>query len=121
MVGGFNKVTGEPFMGYVDAHGTKIISASNTEVLGLGRHYCGRLLDEANAGNQTEAEARDLIEKCMRVMFYRDKKAIDNLQITTVTANGVTEHEPYRFDSEWNLDWYRTQTNEHFRPARVRI
>ena len=124
MVGGFNKVTGEPFLGYVDAVGTKIISSQPAEVLGLGRHYCGRLLEEANAndpGNLTEAQAREVVEKCMRVMFYRDKSAIDNIQITTVTANGVTEHEPYRIESEWNLDWYRTQTNEKFRPMRVRI
>jgi len=98
-----------------------ICSIVTTRRIGLAATSTPLRLDEANAGNQTEAEARDLIEKCMRVMFYRDKKAIDNLQITTVTANGVTEHEPYRFDSEWNLDWYRNQTNEHFRPARVRI
>ena len=69
----------------------------------------------------TEAEAKDLLHDCMRVMFYRDKKALDNIQISTVTAQGVTMHEPYRIDSEWSLNWWKEQTNEHFRPMRIRI
>ena len=69
----------------------------------------------------TEADARNIIEECMRVMFYRDKKALDNIQISTVTVAGVTMHDPYRIDSSWSLDWYKTMTNEKFRPLRVRI
>ena len=69
----------------------------------------------------SEAEARALVEDCMRVLFYRDKSALDIIQICTVTAAGVTMHEPYRIDSEWNLDFNRNMTTEHFRPNRIRI
>jgi len=79
------------------------------------------LLHNAWREDLTEAEARAVIEDCMRVMFYRDKKAHDNIQISTVTAAGVTMHEPYRIESSWSLDWYKTMTNEKFRPLRVFI
>ena len=69
----------------------------------------------------TEAEAKAVLEDCMRVMFYRDKKAIDTIQISTVTAAGVTMHEPIKIDSEWSLNWYQNMTNEKFRPLRVFI
>lgn len=44
----------------------------------------------------------------MRVMFYRDKKATDLIQICKVTqAGGVEIEAPYRIDSTWNLDFFR--------------
>jgi hypothetical protein len=58
----------------------------------------------------------------MRVLFYRDKKATDEIQITTVTRDrGVVIEAPYRIQEGWNweLDWYTTKTNESFRPIRI--
>lgn len=102
-----------------DLYGTKV--EHNFLLTGLSAHYCQVLMQNNWREDLTEAEARSIIEDCMRVMFYRDKKAIDNIQISTVTAQGVTMHEPYRIDSEWNLDWYRNMTNEKFRPNRIFI
>ena len=49
----------------------------------------------------TEDEARQLILDCMAVMFYRDKKSIDKVQISTVTAAGVTMHDPIHVPTQW--------------------
>ena len=119
IVGGLNKATGELFLGQCDMYGTKV--EANYLLTGLASHYCQVLMQNAWREDLTEADARNIIEECMRVMFYRDKKALDNIQISTVTAAGVTMHEPFRIDSSWSLDWYKTMTNEKFRPLRVRI
>ena len=69
----------------------------------------------------TEDEARKLMADCMEVMFCRDKKAHDMVQIVTITEAGVTMHDPIKIDSKWSLNWYLTDTNEKFRPMRVKI
>jgi hypothetical protein len=55
----------------------------------------------------------------MRVMFYRDKKATDEIQITKITHAGVDIEKSYRIQSEWKLDFFQNSTNEHWRPIRV--
>ena len=60
------------------------------------------------------------MEECMRVMFYRDKKATDEIQICKVTkAAGVIIEPSYKIESEWKLDWFKNMTNEHWRPIRI--
>ena len=119
IVGGVSKADGKAFLGMTDLYGTKV--EANFLLTGLSAHYCQVLMQNSWREDLTEAEARSVIEDCMRVMFYRDKLSLDNIQISTITAAGVTMNEPYRIDSSWNLDWYRNMTNEHFRPMRVRI
>ena len=119
IVAGVSKASGEHFLGMTDLYGTRV--ENNFLLTGLSAHYCQVLMTNSWRADMTEAEARTLIEACMRVMFYRDKKSLDNIQISTVTAAGVTMHDPYRIDSDWSLDWYKSQTNEAFRPNRIHI
>ena len=117
---GVSKVDGEVFLGMTDLYGTRV--EDNFLLTGLSAHYCQVLMQNRWRANMTEAEAKALLQDCMRVMFYRDKKAYDNIQISTVTAAGVTMHEPERLEDQmWNLDWFRNMTNEHFRPNRTTI
>lgn len=83
IVGGVRKDNGEAFLGMIDLYGTKI--EGNFLLTGLAAHYCQVLLQNAWHPNLSEADARKVIEDCMRVLFYRDKKASDTIQITTVT------------------------------------
>lgn len=53
--------------------------------------------------NMTEAEAKKLLEDCMRVMFYRDARALDRIQIGTVSAAGVNISEPFQLQTEWEF------------------
>ncbi len=118
IVGGVRKDSGEPFLGMVDLYGTKI--EDNFLITGLGAHYCQVLMANNWRADMSEDEARKLIEDCMRVMFYRDKKATDEIQICKVTkAHGVEIEAPYRISSEWQLDWFKNMTNEFWRPIRI--
>ena len=67
----------------------------------------------------SEAEARSVIEDGMRVLFYRDKKASDYIQICKVTQQGVAIEDKYKINSEWSLDSFRFKTNEYWRPMRL--
>ena len=117
---GVSKTDGEVFLGVADLYGTRV--EDNFLLTGLSAHYCQVLMQNRWRANMTEAEAKALLHDCMRVMFYRDKKAHDNIQISTVTAAGVTMQEPERLEDQmWNLDWFRNMTNEHFRPNRTTI
>lgn len=94
IVGGV-RPNGEVFLGMVDLYGTKI--EGNFLLTGLAAHYCQVLMQNAWRPDLTEAEARSVIEDCMRVLFYRDKKASDEIQICTITKDqGVKIDNPYR-------------------------
>ena len=119
VIGGVSKETKEAFLGVTDLYGTKI--EHDFVLTGLSIHYCQVLMQNGWRADLTEDEARKLIADCMEVMFCRDKKATDRVQITTITEAGVTMHEPIQVDSKWDLQWYLTDTNEKFRPMRIRM
>ena len=119
VIGGYKKDSKETFLGTVDLYGTKI--EHDYVLTGLSLHYCQVLMERGQNPDMTEDEARKLMADCMEVMFCRDKKAHDMVQIVTITEAGVTMHDPIKIDSKWSLNWYLTDTNEKFRPMRVKI
>jgi 20S proteasome alpha/beta subunit len=61
-----------------------------------------------------------VIEDVFRILFYRDKKAADEIQFCKITkANGVEIEKPYRFQSNWDSAFYKEKTNEFWRPMRL--
>ena len=52
-------------------------------------------------------------------MYYRDKKCGDKIAFTTVKSGGVTEEEPVKCPTEWNMKFYHESTNEVNRPMRI--
>ena len=117
VVGGVDKETGEPFLGVSDLYGTKL--QEDFVLTGLGNYFCQVIMQNRRRDDMSEQEARELILDCMKVMFYRDKKAHDKVQISTITKAGVTMHEPIDCPTQLNQNFYVTQTNELFRPMRV--
>ncbi len=118
IIGGVRKDTGESFLGTVDYFGTKVESNFLLTVFAL--YYCQVLMQNAWKPDLTEDEAKKVIEDGMRVLFYRDKKATDEIQICKITREkGVEMLPPYKVDSEWGLQFYKEKTNEHWRPMRI--
>mmetsp|Transcript_7442 Transcript_7442/g.12573 ORF Transcript_7442/g.12573 Transcript_7442/m.12573 type:complete len:220 (-) Transcript_7442:115-774(-) len=105
VVAGINKLDNEVFLGQSDFHGTKV-EGQNYLLTGLAHHYCSVLFANNWRADMTEQEARELIESCMKVMFFRDKKAHDQIQISTVTLqDGVKIGEPYKIEASTNLEF----------------
>ena len=63
----------------------------------------------------TKEEAKQLLDKCLTVLFYRDARALNRVsllsklqtnmqyQVATITAEGPFISEPYELATNWNL------------------
>jgi 20S proteasome subunit beta 7 len=81
VVGGFHK--GKPFLGYVDLLGTTY--KSSTIATGFGSYLAIPLLRKQVEGREaqiTEAEAKKILEDCMRVLYYRDARSLNNVRFS---------------------------------------
>lgn len=79
---------------------------SESIATGFGAHLAQPLLRNAVEGRAvplTEAEASQLLEHCMRVLYYRDARSIDKVQYAKVTASGVVISEPTKVSSDWSI------------------
>lgn len=78
LVGGFKD--GKSFLGYVDLLGTTY--SASTLATGYGAYIALPLLRKAVEGRETtltEAEATDIMETCMKVLFYRDARSLNKV------------------------------------------
>jgi len=92
---------GKPFLGQVDSLGSSF--EDSTIATGYGAYIARPLLRKAVEGKKeiSEGEAKALLEECMRVLYYRDARTINRLQIAKVTAEGVSISDPYELETEW--------------------
>jgi len=108
LVGGWDSVKKESFLGYVDLLGTTY--SAPTLATGFGSHLAQPLLREAfeaKAGIDgkgpllTEEEAEKLLKTSMKVLFYRDARSLNKFQLAKVTAKGVVISESMSSETEW--------------------
>lgn len=84
-VGGFED--GKPFLGMVDLYGSSY--TENMLATGYGTYLAVPLLRKRWVPDMEEKDARELLEDCMRVLFYRDCRTINKFTISTITKEGV--------------------------------
>lgn len=89
-----------PFLGLVDLVGTHF--ESEVVATGFGEYLALPLLRKAYRPDITVEEARKTIVDVMKVLFYRDARTIDRIQIATVSKDGVKISEPMQLDTEWS-------------------
>ncbi|KXN71929.1 N-terminal nucleophile aminohydrolase [Conidiobolus coronatus NRRL 28638] len=102
IVGGVHK--DERFLACVDLKGSTY--KSNTLATGFGAHLAQPILRRRAEGREdelTEEEAKDIIEECMRVLFYRDARSLNKIQVSTITKDGAKISEPYSLSTEWGF------------------
>ncbi|RIB12092.1 nucleophile aminohydrolase [Gigaspora rosea] len=102
VVGGYHN--GEGFLGYVDLKGTTYKSSSIAT--GFGAYFAQPILRKIVEGHEntlSEEEAIDAVDKCMRVLFYRDARSLNKFQRAKITAQGVEITQPYSLDTEWSF------------------
>jgi 20S proteasome subunit beta 7 len=76
--------TDKPFLGWVDKIGTTF--EEDLVATGFGSYLAIPLLREKYRPDLQEGEARALLEDCMRILFYRDCRASNRIQIAKVEA-----------------------------------
>jgi len=90
---------GKSLLGYIDLHGTSY--EDDTIATGYGAYIARPLLRKAYKPNLTKEEAKKILEDCMRVMYYRDARSINKLQMCDVSEKGVEISAPYSVESHW--------------------
>jgi len=84
-----NSYTNQVFLGTVDYNGTYF--EDNTIATGYGAYIARPLLRKVYKPKMTEKEARDVLEDCMRVMYYRDARALNKVQFAKVAVRKTEE------------------------------
>jgi 20S proteasome subunit beta 7 len=110
----------KPFLASVDLLGTTF--SSPTLATGYGAHLAQPLLrklmphDEASVPDVTKEMAIDAVKACMKVLFYRDARSLDQYSIAVVTKDGVDLKEDEKLENQsWafadQIKGYGTQVN----------
>lgn len=98
----------KPYLGYADLYGTAF---EETAVgTGLGAYFAIPLLREKAKVDMTEAEARKLLEDCMRILFYRDTNAFNRIQFASATAEGLRIEDPIVLETKWDFEAFLRPT-----------
>lgn len=84
----------KPFLASVDLLGTTF--SAPTLATGFGAHLAQPILrravpDESAIATMTREKAEEVVRECMKVLFYRDARSIDNYSIAVVTKEQEVE------------------------------
>ncbi|CAH1788934.1 unnamed protein product [Owenia fusiformis] len=93
----------EPFLGFVDKIGTAF--KSDVICTGYGAYIAQPLLREAYEKNNamSEQEAKALVDRCLKVLFYRDARSFNKYEIAIVTKDGARIEGPMSSDTNWDI------------------
>lgn len=102
VVGGLNK-DNSTYLGYTDMWGTHF--TDNFVCTGFGQHLALPLFRKEYKPDMTLEEAKALVAKCMRVLYYRDCRTTDTYQVFSVDKDGV-KSEKSKVDPDWSVSMY---------------
>ncbi len=92
------------FLGLTDLLGSHY--EDNTIATGYGGYIAQPILRkfyDDKKGNISKEEAKAILEKCLTVLFYRDARTINKIQIAVADENGVQISEPYPLPTQWTF------------------
>mmetsp|Transcript_52419 Transcript_52419/g.90043 ORF Transcript_52419/g.90043 Transcript_52419/m.90043 type:complete len:161 (-) Transcript_52419:222-704(-) len=104
LVAGFKD--GESFLGSVDLIGTAY--EEDFLATGFGSYLATPIFRKKWRPDMEEGEARELLEECLRVLFYRDCRALNKIQIAKATAEGTFVSPAYTLATSWESASFAT-------------
>ncbi|CAN6990099.1 unnamed protein product, partial [Brassica rapa subsp. trilocularis] len=99
---------GESYLGMVSMIGVSF--EDNHVATGFGNHLARPILRDEWRADLSFEDGVKLLEKCMRVLLYRDRSAINKLQIAKITEEGVTVSQPYSLKTFWEFKAFNNPT-----------
>ncbi|PIA32870.1 hypothetical protein AQUCO_04300066v1 [Aquilegia coerulea] len=96
---------GQKYLGTVSMIGVHF--EDNHVATGFGNHLARPILRDEWKEDLSYEEAVKLLEKCMRVLLYRDRSAINKLQVAKITEEGVTISQPYSLKTFWGFNAFQ--------------
>jgi len=89
------------FLGTVDMYGSTY--EDNILATGYGKYIAVPLLRKSWRPSLTEDEAKQLLEDCMRILFYRDCRTINKFHLARITKDGPSISKPYSLSTQWEF------------------
>jgi len=101
VVAGYNAE--KPFLGYIDKLGSAYTDDSITT--GYGSHMARPLIRKALEGEAklSKVDAVKLLIECMKILYYRDARAINKFEIAVITNEGVVIESNMVADTNWEI------------------
>ncbi|XP_046350362.1 proteasome subunit beta type-4-like [Haliotis cracherodii] len=101
VVGGMDK--DEPFLGYVDKIG--VAYESTTIATGYGAYIAQPIMREAleKKPDISQEEAEQLLDRCLRLLYYRDARSLNKYQVAIVTKDGASIKGPIVSQTNWEV------------------
>ncbi|KAF4674210.1 Proteasome subunit beta type-4 [Perkinsus olseni] len=98
VLGGINKKrTEEPhYLATLDPHGT--LFEEDVVATGSGEELALPIMRSRHRNDMTEAEARGMLEECMRVLFHRHGNCSNKVKFAAITAEGSNISDEVLFD-----------------------
>lgn len=97
---------GKSFLGNVDLIGTAF--EDDFLATGFGSYLAIPILRKKWRPDMEEGEARALLEECLRVLFYRDCRALNKIRIAKATAEGTAISPAYTLATNWESASFET-------------
>ncbi|XP_072971274.1 proteasome subunit beta type-4 isoform X2 [Typha angustifolia] len=99
---------GQKYLGMVSMIGTHF--EDNHVATGFGNHLARPILRAEWREDLSFEEAVKLLEKCLLVLLYRDRSAINKFQIAKITEEGATIYQPYSLKTFWGFSAFQNPT-----------
>jgi len=95
--------SGEFYLGYVDKIGVSF--TSNSVATGFGGYIAQPMMRKAMEENpdMTVDDAKKLMARCLRVLFYRDCRALNRFNIGIIKEGESFISEPVSADTDWTI------------------
>lgn len=100
VVAGFNDEDGGFILGTTDKIGT--MYEDDFIATGFGMHLALPILRDNFRPGMTEEEARAVLEKCMKVLYYRDCRTMNKILFGKVTPEGAEISDVVELETEWS-------------------
>ncbi|KAK6179941.1 hypothetical protein SNE40_012186 [Patella caerulea] len=93
----------QPFLGYVDKIGVAYEAPAISS--GFGSHIALPILREEmeKNTNMNENEAIALVQRCMKLLYYRDARSLNKYQYAVITKTGAAIHGPVVPETNWEI------------------
>lgn len=104
IIGGYHEE--KPFLGSVNSLG--VAFQAPTLATGFGSYIAQPLLRDAYEKNQNmnEAEGKELLEKCLRILYYRDGRSWNKYELAVITGSGIEITGPHKLEGNWEVASY---------------
>lgn len=70
---------------------------------GFGGYLALPIIRDRWRADMTEAEARKLLEDCLRVCYYRDCRSSSRVLVAKACEEGTEIFPPYELGTDWNV------------------